>query len=1233
VKLRRFVLTHTALRRPNKSITAPSSPALTTGPSPTTGQAPGATPPPAGPSPTTGQAPVPAALPAAPSPTTGLVSIVIPVYNVETYVEDCLRSVLAQTFSKLEIIAVIDGATDSSEEIVRRVAAHHPQIRVITQENAGLSAARNAGAAVARGEFLWFVDSDDVLNERAAEKMVTSLRSSKSDFVVASYYRFNSTRRWNAGSWVQNAHRIDRKATTIDKFPEILCSAVAWNKMYRREFWTKCGLQFPVGQIYEDQEVSAKAYAYAKKFDVLHAQLYGWRAREDNSSISQQTLELRDVQGRLRAIQASIRVLDLAGKHQAARVRLLQFLNNDFQHSAKDFESVSDEYWDALRVGLQTLTKGMKPSEWAQVKPRFACLEWLVLEDRRNEAELYLRQQGTNANQLAVSWRNGWLVAHVPFWDSPELSIPDHILAVTPEEWDLRHSIRRAYWNADEGFLCIQGWAYLDGFDLTQNTSGIAAALVSGGMRIPLEVGRHQDDYVDFVSTNEANDYRNGGFDLFIYPDALPDSPLTADYDIELSVTLRGLSRTVKASSVNRWSSAFHAAQGTSLSGARVGLIFPTNDSVQVRLTHPQFAVEGIRVDGNLVRGVVRTNRWATTQPQALTISPSSSPNHILVSASLSCRDADSWDFVIPIPSIDWRKPGDLLARIVTSSGAKDIIDWRDPPHMLPLSVADTGFAITRNRTGNLTGFGLAESALRIDSVEFKNHVLRMTGQSLWSDQPRCVLSLSDHRSSHRGVMSWNGSDFLVEFPLWCSAWGQKEAPLPTGRYALTAASEMPEEGASSSKHQPARPPALHIGSAVQQGIPFLFDSAALKMRFELAPSGIAQLVVDPPLRPGEQGKRCQRSLQTRIPTLGSGIRDDTILLRSYYGETATCNPLGIHRAIVAAGLDMNILWGVADRSVVVPQAGHQVVIGSTQWYEALATAKYQVHNVHQPDYVHKLPGQVIIQTLHGYPFKLAGLPYWKSSGFSPERIKSFLERQAEWDYLISPAPYATELLNETFPFGGEMLEIGYPRNDIFFSPRKDAIRARTRKALEIPDGVTAVLYAPTYRDSLAASEFRADLVHFFDEEDLAGQLGEGYMVLMRGHGMNARTEKRFSSGSNVIDVTDYPRIEELCLASDVGVMDYSSLRFDYAITGKPMVFFVPDLEQYLDTTRGSLIPYEPTAPGPFARSQEDLLSWLHDIKHLSEEFLVQRAQFAAEFSVWEDGGAGQRFIEAVIRP
>ena len=160
------------------------------------------------------------------------------------------------------------------------------------------------------------------------------------------------------------------------------------------------------------------------------------------------------------------------------------------------------------------------------------------------------------------------------------------------------------------------------------------------------------------------------------------------------------------------------------------------------------------------------------------------------------------------------------------------------------------------------------------------------------------------------------------------------------------------------------------------------------------------------------------------------------------------------------------------------------------------------------------------------------------------------------------------------------MLEVGYPRNDVLLKAEGEEIRARTRAALGIGRHQKAVLYAPTFRDYLSNDGMTAKGVRFFDPKAAAEALGPSYVVLVRGHAFNARAGLRRVEGDRVVDVTYYPDVTDLCLASDAAILDYSSLRFDYALLRRPMVFLVPDEEEY-HANRPAIMPFRPTAPGP----------------------------------------------------
>src|SRR6478672_1070804 len=166
----------------------------------------------------------------------GLLSIVVPCYRVEDFLDECLISLRFQDYREVEIIVVDDGSPDRSGEIARRHARRDLRVRVVTRENGGLSAARNTGIDHARGEFLTFVDSDDVVSPDAYTSAIEALRTSGSDFVVAHYDRLENKKHVPAGVWIRAAHGRRRLGVDLDSYPEAMVNAVAWSKTYRRTF-------------------------------------------------------------------------------------------------------------------------------------------------------------------------------------------------------------------------------------------------------------------------------------------------------------------------------------------------------------------------------------------------------------------------------------------------------------------------------------------------------------------------------------------------------------------------------------------------------------------------------------------------------------------------------------------------------------------------------------------------------------------------------------------------------------------------------------------------------------------------------------------------------------------------------------------------------------------------------------------------------------------------------------
>jgi CDP-glycerol glycerophosphotransferase len=230
------------------------------------------------------------------------VGVVVPVYNVAAYLEQCLSSIAAQTHTDLDVVVVDDGSTDDSAAIALAFCTNDYRFRMVQQPNGGLGNARNNGVGLVSGDLLAFVDSDDLLPPRAYEQLVGALEDSESDFAAGAFRRLDSTGSRPA-YYAASAFARTRKAEHIRSFHPLVVDRTAWNKVFRREFWDRHGFRFAEGVQYEDQYATLPAYFLAQSVEVLSSPVYYWRIRDDGDrSITQGREEPRAVRDRLTAI-------------------------------------------------------------------------------------------------------------------------------------------------------------------------------------------------------------------------------------------------------------------------------------------------------------------------------------------------------------------------------------------------------------------------------------------------------------------------------------------------------------------------------------------------------------------------------------------------------------------------------------------------------------------------------------------------------------------------------------------------------------------------------------------------------------------------------------------------------------------------------------------------------------------------------------------------------------------
>lgn len=219
------------------------------------------------------------------------VSVIVPVYNVEKYLDECLSSLVNQTLSELEIIVVNDGTKDNSQSIIDHYVKQYPnKVVSLIKENGGLGDARNYGIPYAKGEYIGFVDSDDIVHLEMVEKMFNKAKLEDSDLVLCDleYFYETSSEKMVKEGLVQ-IENIDVNKTVF------LSPLFAWNKLYRRSLFIESSLKYPIGLWYEDIPVTVPFFTLAKKISYVHETLIYYRQRSTSIMGSVDNPKVKDI--------------------------------------------------------------------------------------------------------------------------------------------------------------------------------------------------------------------------------------------------------------------------------------------------------------------------------------------------------------------------------------------------------------------------------------------------------------------------------------------------------------------------------------------------------------------------------------------------------------------------------------------------------------------------------------------------------------------------------------------------------------------------------------------------------------------------------------------------------------------------------------------------------------------------------------------------------------------------
>lgn len=355
-------------------------------------------------------------------------------------------------------------------------------------------------------------------------------------------------------------------------------------------------------------------------------------------------------------------------------------------------------------------------------------------------------------------------------------------------------------------------------------------------------------------------------------------------------------------------------------------------------------------------------------------------------------------------------------------------------------------------------------------------------------------------------------------------------------------------------------------------------------------------------------------------------IKKNKLFFFSYYGSNYGCNPKYISEYIVKHYPKgrFDVVWAFNDpESKMYMEHIRKVKTMSLKYFYELCTSKIVITNFRTTDLFVKRKNQYYIQTWHS-SLRIKQIEKDIADALPADYVKMAKKDSFKCDLLLSGCNYSTDILKRAFWYDGEIFEHGTPRNDVLFQ-RNVEKKNKVLDKLTISQEKKVLLYAPTFRKGDDSGVYDLDYKQL--SRVLGNKFGKEWVILVKLHPHLISKSNQLVYNDNVIDVTAFDDIQELLLASDVLISDYSSLIFDFAITKRPCFLYVPDLKKYISQDRKL---YFDMMELPFisATSNKDLfekIEGFHD-----EQYQQNAAKFLKKVGSYEGGNANNYLMKRI---
>lgn len=1142
------------------------------------------------------------------------VSVIIPVYNVEEYLEECLQSVADQTLSGIHVIMVDDGSLDGSSDIAKIFAKRYANFEYIRQANGGLGNARNTGIKYAKGKYIIFLDSDDIVPDYAYEKMYLAAERNQSDMVVGNVSRFNS-KKDKVSSLHEIAFRKYLDKTHITENTDLIYDTTSWNKLIRKDFWDRHGFQFPERILYEDIPVTIPMHYLANHVTMVQDVCYRWRIRDGaNKSITQRTDDFTNLKDRITVL----RMVDQFFKDHVKEENLWNEKHNkwlyiDLMIFVNTCLYLTEDNTMKMMKIIEEYIKEAIPDEIIEKLSVMFREKYKALLKLDVARLTKLRQyEVDNFKNIKIIKKNGHYIGKFPK-DLIEPSQAD--MNSTLERWRLTQLIERVSWK--DGTCIIEGYAFLMGL-MVPNTSTqkLQAYLlrVDTGEKIPVKTECIKSKYANkkfgFRIDNETKQFYFRNY-------------MGAGYRITLDVEKDIIANDLKGD--------YH---------------------ILLAYERDEWKKETV------LRGILRALGNKLDQKSYL-------KNHLLVQLSTSYRYDLKINIQPDVTEIEERSIDDGYLHLQISKPLDAIYTAKDAHNaeLIPAQITQNAMDVGLEDISEEKQYLSIKNGQCFQPIFYKNkkRILTECGKEQVlekvSGDYKYYIS---RRPAVPVVRSVNQKDHLFEFEIirnlsQCDALPSQaelylEDPLLEERVILGNAKvnlegtelrtrltvDLKNEDTIKNLYAKRRQVFIAYWSGEKvETFPVKGESVDLDKKY-FTKFRRYRFVIDSEddglyfntLRINGFFTRSKkkRDLTNRFiyPLLRLlPLKKKWIVFESMWGSKFSCNPRYLYEYIDKNHPDYKCIWVLKDECTPISGNGERVRRLSLKYIYYMARAKYFVNNVNFADAYVKRKGQVEVQTMHGTPLKTIGLDV---PGDFPTKKKedNYVRKCNRWDFLIVQSKFVADLAPSAFQFKKTMMETGYPRTDILYASNNAAEMKRLKKKLGLPEDKKVIMYAPTWR---VRNRFELML----NLEEMKKRLSDEYVLILRLHHFSAKGWEGVPEDGFVYDLTNYQSIEDLYIITDILITDYSSVMFDYAVLNRPMLFFTYDLDDYRDKLRGFNIDIEKEAPGPLVYTSDEVLEAIENIDEMMDQSRERVSAFNEKYIQYECGESSAKVFDMMI--